>query len=75
MTTEKLVERFEAQDDAGNTYTVHVFQEFRNAGTLDNPHATVAGMKRATLSNGQRLSPINETTYKIFINDITITKI
>nr|WP_323779586.1 hypothetical protein [Amylibacter sp.] len=52
MTDEVEIERFQTRGDDGNEYTVVIFQEVRDAGTLENPNATVLGLKRASLIGG-----------------------
>jgi hypothetical protein len=52
-------------DDEGNEYTVIEGQEVINAGTQENPNATVPGMKWARLAVGGNCNYVDADTYKV----------
>jgi hypothetical protein len=54
--TKRQTGRFTARDHAGNVYTVYIFTEYSPAGTRDDPHAMLEGMKELQVADG---SPVN----------------
>ena len=50
---EELIEQIECVDPDGDHVTVYVYQDIIPAGHNKDPNATIKGMKRAQLSNGQ----------------------
>lgn len=70
---EREIERFNATDDAGNTYEVIILQEDialeTRAGVQHKP-----GMKRAITSTGDSLNRITEDTFKFFHSGTRIRK-
>lgn len=53
---EELIEEIDCVDDHGRSQIVYVYEEIIPAGHFKDPHATIKGMKRAQLENGQ---PVN----------------
>ena len=56
MSREIEIERFQAQGDDEKEYTIVIVQEVKPAGSLENPNATVRGMKRVLLIDGTQLT-------------------
>lgn len=50
---DKVIGRFQARDGEGKTYTILEIQEYEDAGNLNDPNATVEGMRRLETSDGE----------------------
>jgi len=48
----------------GETAIIDVFQDIIDAGSLDNPHAELAGMKKCQLRDGHNVNFISEDTFE-----------
>jgi hypothetical protein len=62
---EKLIEKFQAKDDDGNLYTVHVYQYLIESQLINRPSGPVGGTKREALSDGTPLEWIDDDTFRI----------
>ena len=71
---EKLVEQFDARNANGQVYRLYVYQDIIDAGTFDDPHATLPGMKRIVTGQGQHVNFIDDNTFKIVATDETLTR-
>ena len=72
--TEKLVEQFDTRKTNGQVVSLYVYQDMIDAATMDDPHATLPGMKRIVTSLGQYVNFIDEKTFKIVVTDETLTR-
>jgi len=57
--------RIRCTDDEGRAYTVIELQEMVPAGSMQDPNAEIAGMKRLMLSDGSPVNFVHEGTYEI----------
>ncbi|MEQ1509030.1 MAG: hypothetical protein ABL909_01350 [Sphingopyxis sp.] len=71
---EKLVEQFDTRKANGQVVRLYVYQDMINAGTSDDPHATIPGMKRIETGQGQYVNFIDENTFKIVATDETLAR-
>jgi hypothetical protein len=71
---ETLVEQFDTRKANGQVVRLYVYQDMIDAGTFDNPHATLPGMKRIVTSQGQHVNFIDENTFKIAVTDETLAR-
>lgn len=56
---------FTAYDEAGNEYTVEIFVEIHDAGTLEEPNAEVEGLRQLKTTSGDHVNRIEEGKYEI----------
>jgi hypothetical protein len=71
---EKLVEQFDARKANGQVVRLHAYQDMIDAGTHDDPYATLPGMKRFETSQGQAVNFIDDNTFKIVVTDEILTR-
>ena len=62
---ERLVEQFDAHVTSGNTVRLYVYQDFIDAGSYDNPNATIPGLKRLVTAEGKHVNYVDDNTFKI----------
>lgn len=60
-----MSETFDAYDDDGNRYTVHLIRSFKTGIALDGSRYRVEGLKSYRLANGQFLNKHDEETFEI----------
>jgi hypothetical protein len=63
---------FTAQDKTGKIHTVHEYTDFIDAGTLDDPSATIPGLKQLRTSDGQVLNYKQKGVYEIVATGIIL---
>lgn len=56
---------FSAQDDTGKAYILHVYVDILDAGTFDNPTATIEGLKSLQTSDGEPVNRLEKGRYEI----------
>jgi hypothetical protein len=61
----KLRQSFYANDEFGNEHLIHVYVEVLDVGTLDDPSATVEGLKSLRTSTGFHVNLLSKGNYKI----------
>lgn len=62
---EKLIDRFDAADGAGETYTVSIFQQFVDQASFDRPDAPpLAALKRVEV-DGNAANVVGQDTYRL----------
>lgn len=71
---EKLVGRISCKDDNGNPYIVEEWEERIHAGHMQNPHATIPGMRRIVLADGGSVRQIDDQTFEIFGTGVLIRR-
>ncbi|HEX8400310.1 MAG TPA: hypothetical protein VF628_01250 [Allosphingosinicella sp.] len=62
---EEFVEMIATRDDNGETTYLRVYQHVTPAGTFQDPHATIKGLKRIETEAGDAVNYINPETYKV----------
>jgi hypothetical protein len=70
---EKLIAIHAMRGDDGNDYTVHEYQEYLDASTLDGEDR-VPGLKRLVLPDGGRVNHIDDDTYKIVRSGVIVRR-
>ena len=61
----QLIARHKMASDDGRVFVVEEYQEYIDAGSKDDPHATIPGMKYLLLEDGSRVNHIDDDTFKI----------
>jgi|AGTN01.2.fsa_nt_gi hypothetical protein len=56
---------FQATDDLGNAHTLHVFGSKIYAGHLQDPSATVNGMKQIRTADGGTVNRLEKGRYQV----------
>lgn len=69
-----MSESFDAYDDAGTRYNVHLIRSYKTGTALDGSSYRVEGLKTYRLSNGQFLNKQDEDTFKIVATG-TVTRV
>jgi len=57
---------FIAQDSAGKSYTILVFQDIVDAGTRGDPHAELRGVRSLKTAAGERVNYVEKGKYRVF---------
>ncbi len=60
---EELVEQFDVHAPGGQLVRPYVYQEMIDAGTFQNPNATIPGLKRVETEDGDGVNYVDEQTY------------
>jgi hypothetical protein len=71
---EKLVEQFDTRKANGQVVRLYVYQDVIDAGTRDDSHATLLGMKRIVTGQGQHVNFIDVNTFKIVVTNEALTR-
>lgn len=72
--TKKLIEQFAAAGSDGKNYTVQIWQDFKDAGTMSNPGAKIAGLKTCRTADGQLCNRTDDKTYTIVQSGVVLTR-
>lgn len=72
---EREIDRFQAQNEAGDVFTIIVFQRFGDSRPLSGPVRYLPGSKRMVLLDGSHVNYIDAETFKIVETDEIIRKI
>lgn len=75
LATESVIARHRAKDDHGEVYTVLEIQRFVDAGTAENPHHIVKGIKRLALDDGREVVEVDPEKFKIVATQQIIRKV
>lgn len=67
-----MSETFEAYDDAGNRYTVHLIRSYKSGQFLEGTSYRVEGLRTYRLANGQPLNKHDDDTFEIVATGTTI---
>jgi len=60
------IERFEARsDDGAYETTIIIYQKIIDAGTMQNPHATILGLREAHTIDGSACNIIDDDTFEV----------
>ncbi|HEY0148540.1 MAG TPA: hypothetical protein VGB70_06000 [Allosphingosinicella sp.] len=70
----KLIGKYIARGDDGQTYQVHEYQEFIDAGTKDGD-AVIPGMKYCTLGDGSKVNHIDARHWEIVATGTILTRV
>ncbi len=63
---EERIQTFEATDDQGNVYILHVYKKRINVATHDDPNATIlGGLKQILTGNGDHVNRKDRGEYEI----------
>lgn len=60
----KLIDISTYRTDAGEQFEVLTYQDVIRAGTMDDPHATLPGLKWTQLRSGEKLNYVDENTLR-----------
>lgn len=71
---ERKTNEFRVRSDDGKEYLVEEYTKIIDAGNLDNPNATIKGLKRLCMSNGEDVIFIEEEIYKIVSSGTMVQK-
>jgi hypothetical protein len=63
---------FKAEGSDRKSYTVLVFTDYIHAGTLNDPHAVVAGLKELRTSDGLAINQVRKGEYKIVQTGVSL---
>ena len=63
---------FTARSDDGRQYTIYIYTEYTNAGSRDDPHAVLEGLKELVLSDGSPVNRRDKGVYEIVGTGITL---
>ncbi len=61
----KHTRSFDAIDEDGNAHTLHCYQEMIDAGTFDNPNATIPGLMEIETDDGRKVNHKGKGEYEI----------
>jgi hypothetical protein len=65
ITVQELVDEFDVRTDAGTIVRLYIFQDIIDAGTFQDPHATIRGLKRIVTEDGDAVNFIDENHFHI----------
>ena len=68
----KKIEEFVAFDDNNSKYRVIHYKSIINAGTLDDPDATILGLSEYRLRSGESINRISDTEFELLRPQIRI---
>jgi hypothetical protein len=71
----KEIGRFKAKADDERIFTIIEYQDFTDAGTIDDPHATNPGLKRLLTSDGERVNFQADGTFQIVSSGLILCRI
>lgn len=60
---EQLIEEFNTRDPQGGVVRLYVYQQIIRAGTFQDPHATIPGLKRIETEDGDAVNFIDDQTF------------
>lgn len=60
---EKLIEQFDTRAASGQVVRLYVYQQIIDAGTFQNPNATIPGLKRIETEDGDGVNYVDPQTY------------
>ncbi|RNF85261.1 hypothetical protein [Montanilutibacter psychrotolerans] len=60
-----MPDNFDAYDDEGNRYSVHVRRSFISTGDLSDPNGRIEGLPSYLLTGGGALNRIDDETFEI----------
>jgi hypothetical protein len=69
------VGQFAAKADDGRIFTIVEYQDFINAGTLEDPHATDPGLTELFTSEGEKVIFKYSGTYEIVSSGLIVHRI
>lgn len=69
----KRIATFKAKDSSGRIYVIDVFQQFVDAGTFDNPDATIPGIKSLKTRDGQHVNYVAKGQYHLVVPALDLT--
>lgn len=62
---EQLIEEFDTRASDGRMERLYVYQQIIDAGTLDDPHATIPGLKRIETADGHAVNFVDDQTFTL----------
>ncbi|MEA3031179.1 MAG: hypothetical protein QOG13_2504 [Sphingomonadales bacterium] len=71
----ELIDEFDVRTETGQVLRLFEFQDIINAGTKDDPHATIPGMKSIVTEDGREVNFIDENTFHIVSRGQDATRI
>ena len=69
---ERQTGTFTAQDQTGKIHTIYEYTDVMDVGTLDNPSATMPGMRRLRTSDGQVVNYKQKGVYEIVATGVIL---
>lgn len=69
---EELIEEFNTHAPDGRTVRLYVYQDIIHAGTFQDPHATIPGLKRIETEDGDAVNYIDEQTFTLVVTGETL---
>jgi hypothetical protein len=66
--------RFRCQGDDGKSYVLVEYQDVIDAGTYDNPHAKVLGLKSLTTDRGDAVNFLTDDTFQVVRTGVRLQK-
>jgi hypothetical protein len=69
------IDRFQAKDDEGNTFTVIEYQNIVKTTLINRPDSIMRGTKAHILSTGLNVEFIDDETFKIVKTDTVIKRV
>ena len=64
---------FDATDERGEHHTLNVFVDIIDAGTMDDPHATIEGLRSIRTAAGDCVNRIAKGSYQIVTTGMNLT--
>lgn len=64
--------KFTAYGDDGQDYTIYIYTNFIDAGTLSNPRDEMEGLKELRTSDGKAVNWLSKGEYKIVVTDVIL---
>lgn len=71
----RLTGQFTAESEDGRRFDLSIYTEILDAGTLQNPGATLAGAKSILTSEGHHVNRIDDLNYEIVELGLRVKKI
>ena len=71
----KETRRFKAKADDGRIFTIIEYQDFPDAGTIDDRRPTVSGVRRFLTSDGERVDYKPDGTFQIVSSGLILSGI
>lgn len=60
-----MSDTFDAYDEAGNRYAIHVRRSYISTGDLSDPHGRIEGLPSYHLTSGEAVNRIDDETFEI----------
>lgn len=71
----ELVDEFDVRTETGQVVRLFEFQDIINAGTKDDPHGTIRGLKTLVTEDGHAVNFVDENRFHLVARGLDATRI